>query len=158
MTQFLHCLLTPVAEFIIVLPSMALYCNPIFLTYKLLQVEGRSAANKQWKIPDISSFMCTRSCSQPHLCLPVLSCAQVTQQKYLEQDANTLTRGSSGWIFFTSPPSLHTDLLTSLYLYIFISSFFFFLILFPLFEEYQVMEERSTCILKSTVLFDLTII
>lgn len=156
MTQFLHCLLTPVAEFIIVLPSMALYCNPIFLTYKLLQVEGRSAANKQWKIPDISSFMCTRSCSQPHLCLPVLSCAQVTQQKYLEQDANTLTRGSSGWIFFTSPPSLHTDLLTSLYLYIFF--FFFFLILFPLFEEYQVMEERSTCILKSTVLFDLTII
>lgn len=28
--DLLHRLLTPVAEFIIILPSMALYCNPIF--------------------------------------------------------------------------------------------------------------------------------
>lgn len=108
--QLLHRLLTPVAEFIIILPSTALYCNPIFFTYKLLHVEGRGAANRQWKIPDISSFVCIRSCSQPYLCLPALPCAQVTQQKYLEQDANMLTSrhwGFGGWIFlyFSTTPA-----------------------------------------------------
>lgn len=133
--QFLHRLLAPVAEFIIILPSMALYCNPIFFTYKLVLGEGRSAANRLWKIPDISNFMCTRSCSQPYLCLPVLSCAQVTQQKYLEQGTNVLTSRhwdfGEGIFFFTSSPPLH--------LAFFISSFS------PLFEQYQAVEGRSTC-------------
>lgn len=132
--QFLHRLLTPVAEFIITLSSMALYCNPIFFTYKLVLVEGSGAATRLWKIPDVTNFMGTRSCSQPYLCLPVLTCAQVTQQKHLEQGTNTLTSrhwGFGGWIFFTSPPSLHTAF--------FISSFS------PLFEQYQAMESRSTC-------------
>lgn len=38
--QFLHLLLAPVAEFIIILPSMALYCNPIFLHINLYSAKG----------------------------------------------------------------------------------------------------------------------
>lgn len=136
--QLLHRLLTPVAEFIITLPSMALYCNPIFFTYKLLLIEGRSAANRLWKIPDISNFMCTRSCSQPYLCLPVSSCAQVTQQKCLEQGTNMLTNRNwefGEWIFFffISPFIPAWCLLYN---------FYFFP---PLLEQYQVRESRGTC-------------
>lgn len=90
-----------------------------FFTYKLVLSEGRSAANRLWKIPDISNFMCTRSCSQPYLCLPALSCAQVTQQKYLEQGTNVLT--SRHWdfgegIFFLLSP--HPCILPSLFLFL----------------------------------------
>lgn len=147
-----HRLLTPDAKVIIILLSTALYCNPIFFTYKLLLLEGRSAPNRLWKIPDISSFMCTRSCSQPLPCLPVSSCAQVTQQKYLKQGTNTLTRrhwGFGGWIFIflTSPP-------TSAYCLLSIFSLFLFFCTVPSCRE----QRHLHVTLQSTVLFDLTII
>lgn len=134
--QFLYRLLTLVAEYIIILPSTAFYCNVIFLHINWHGLKGGVQQTGSEK------FQTSQTSCAPN---PVLSYTRVflfcVVQKYLEQGTVVLTgRHLRFWWlgFFVSFPL-----------------FFFSFLFFTLFERYQAREGRSTCMWLSYPWFSL---